>query len=125
MIIDVENRNIYLFEIELSLMDFTIILLNIVGFLILIISWKIISKREKKNKNLKSIPLGQFTCLGDGGTSKFFTPKLISNQNVPSKKKIPNKNLPYQNKPTTKRNQVEEIICNCCKRSFSVCYQYS
>ncbi len=109
----------YLWDIEISLYDFLLLVLNVIFFAVIVGLFLYYTNTEDKGPS-EQIALSQFCNLGEGATSKFFTIK--GPKDGIQRRKPGNKTSAPMAKDGkyAAANQVE-LKCNYCKSSFFLC----
>ena len=108
----------------ISFDDFVMISLNIIFVTIIIISIYVKTLFDK-SPNLKVQLKNNFTMLGEGLLSNFYsTSSLPQKATAGPKKKVGSKISSQSNQPEKQSNK-DELKCNQCGRSVEVSYQYT
>lgn len=107
----------YIWDIEISICDISLITLNIIFFAVVTVLWIYYSIIEEKNK-IKSIPIGQFCNIGEGATSKFFSTKGIGKEPISRRRQGGKSSAQAAKEGKHATINEVEIKCNFCKDSF-------
>ncbi len=109
----------YLWDVEISLLDLMLLLINVMFFVTVIILFVYYGRVEAKTP-IKPIPLMPFCNFGEGLTGKYFSVKgngkeAVQRRRPGSKSTLP----PAKEGRNVSLNQVE-VKCNFCKTGFNL-----
>lgn len=115
------EKSIKIGKFCLSNDDYGLIIMNLITITIVLIAFYLI-KLYDKSKNLSINVKNNFTPLGEGLLSNFYTASTTQQKNTTTKKKVQSKTV---NQIIPEKNSSNELTCNQCKRPVEVSYQFS
>jgi hypothetical protein len=118
------DRSFKLGKLCLSNDDYYIIILNVLISLLLVAIFYV-KKVSENSQNLSVLVKNNFTLLGEGLLSNFYSPMASQQKNPSTKKKVTSKGAQQQTVTVEKTPNNNELKCNSCGRSVEVNYQYT
>ena len=119
-----DDKSFKIGKLCISSDDYYMIIINILLSVFLICVFYIKKVSENSN-NFSVLVRSNFTLLGEGQLSNFYSPLSLGQKNPSTKKKVQTKAGNQATAAVEKTINNNELKCNSCGRSVEVSYQYT